>query len=200
VRAVRTILAVVAAVLLSQACTTTPSAQFFTLEGSPPPAGTAPSPLTFALGPIDLPEYLDRTQIVTRAGGNRLFVDEFNRWGGPLYEEIDRVLTTYLAGGLGSERVYSYPSRVVADADYRVALEVRRFDGALGDEVTLDVAWSVVDDRTGDVVQTRQASYSGRAVATDYGAYAAALSELLTRLGDDLIRQLGGLSAPADQR
>ena len=50
------------------ACATTPSANFFTLNPADVEPQVARSDLSLALGPIDLPGYLDRPQIVTRAG------------------------------------------------------------------------------------------------------------------------------------
>ena len=180
----------VAAFFLLAGCVTTPGARFYTLNATPVEAAPESANLSLALGPIDLPEYLERPQIVTRAGDNRLDVDEFNRWGGRLEEEIVRVLVVHLGRRLGTDRVYSYPSRIGADTDYRLVLEFRRFDGVLGGEVVLEAAWSLVDDRNASVLETGQASYRRGLESTDYSDYAAALSALLARLGDDLAAAL----------
>ncbi len=190
----------VCAALIQGACTTTPRASFYTLNAVPGEAPAAPSGLTIALGPIDLPEYLDRPQIVTREGDNRLRVDEFNRWGGSLEEEITRVLARHLGQRLGTQRVYGYPSRIAADTDYRIALDVRRFDGPLGGELLLEVAWSVIDDRSSEALATQQSVYRVVSAGADYAAYAAALSEALARLGDDLAAVVAGLPGAAPRR
>jgi uncharacterized lipoprotein YmbA len=198
----RIVLAILAfaAGVLPGACTTTSRASFYTLNGSQGESVERRSSLVLALGPIDLPQYLDRPQIVTRIGGNRLSVDEFNRWGGSLEQEVSRVLTQHLGRRLQTQRVYSYPSRIAADSDYRIALEIRRFDGELGGEVDLDLVWSLIADRTGEVVQTRQAEYRSATRDAGYEAYAAALSDTLAQLGDDLAGALSGLPAPASGR
>jgi uncharacterized lipoprotein YmbA len=187
-----------AAACLLGACATTPQANFYTLNGIDPDKTDARFPLVVAIGPIDLPQYLDRPHIVTRVGGNRLNVDEFNRWAGALEEDITRVLARRIGGRLGTQRIYSYPSRVVPDTDYRIALDIRAFDGALDGEVHLDVSWSVIADRSGEVLQTHQASYQGVSAGGGYEAYAAALSEMLARLGDDLATALGKLASAGD--
>lgn len=172
--------------LLIGGCATTPQSQFYTLsEGSSVVSGQTYA-LSLALGPIDLPQYLDRPQIVSRGGDNRLTVDEFNRWGGALDEEIERVLVAQLGQRLGTARIYRYPSRIVAGTDYRVALEIRSFDGTVGGKVHLDLDWSLIDDRTADVIAVRRAEYTEASERADYGAYAASLSRLLARLADDL--------------
>lgn len=186
-------------VVLHGCTTTTPRASFYTLDGSAAVVAGRGSALVLALGPIDLPEYLKRPQIVTRVGGNRLSVDEFNRWGGSLEEEISRVLAQHLGRRLDTQRVYSYPSRIAADSDYRIALDIRRFDGELGGEVSLELDWSVIGDRSGQVVQTRQVAYRSTTRDAGYEAYAAALSDTLAQLGDDLAGALRDLPPEAGE-
>mgnify|MGYP000004657022 CR=1 FL=1 len=65
-------------------CATTPSSNFFVLSAGEVPTQGSPSGIALSIGPVDLPRYLDRPQIVSREGDNRLEVDEFNRWGGAL--------------------------------------------------------------------------------------------------------------------
>jgi uncharacterized lipoprotein YmbA len=184
-----------AAAILLGACATTPRANFYTLNGVDPDKADVRFPLVVAVGPVDLPQYLDRPHIVTRVGGNRLSVDEFNRWAGALEEDITRVLARRIGGRLGTQRIYGYPSRVVPDTDYRIALDIRAFDGALGGEVHLDVSWSVIADRSGEVLQTHQASYQALSAGDGYEAYAAALSDALAQLGDDLATALRKLAS-----
>lgn len=186
-----TLLSVVLVTFLLVACSTTPKASFYTLNEADsvvPP--DRQSRLVLAIGPIDIPQYLDRPQIVTRAGGNRLSVDEFNRWGGRLDEEISRVLAQNIGRSLGTRNIFNYPSRIAPDADYRIGLDIRGFDGALGGEVTLDVAWSLIADRSGKVMETGQTLYRSLSGGEGYDAYAAALSETLEQLGNDLAAAL----------
>jgi len=174
-------------------CATAPRASLYTLNGTEPvPAGDLSS-LVLAIGPVDLPQYLDRPHIVTRLSDTRLRVDEFHRWGGALEEDISRILALQLGGRLGTRRIYNYPSRVVAETDYRIALDIRAFDGALGGTVKLDVSWSVIDDRSSRVVKTGQARYQSTSGGTGYDAYVAALSDTVAQLGDDLAVALGNL-------
>ena len=182
------------------ACATAPRASLYMLNGTEPvPAGEVSS-LVLAIGPVDLPQYLDRPHIVSRLSDTRLRVDEFHRWGGALEEDISRVLALQLGGRLGTRRIYSYPSRVVADTDYRVALDIRAFDGALGGTVKLDVSWSVIDDRSSRVVKTGQARYQSTSGGPGYDAYAAALSDTVAQLGDDLAVALGDLPTTGKAR
>ena len=164
----------------------TPESRFYQLGEGPAATAAQSTEVSLALGPIGLPQYLDRPQIVSRGGDSRLNVDEFNRWGGALDEEIERVLVAQLGRRLGTARIYRYPSRIVAATDYRVALEIRSFDGPLGGSLTLDLAWSPIDERSADVVEVRRAEYTEPSARPDYDAYAASLGRLLARLSDDI--------------
>jgi uncharacterized lipoprotein YmbA len=49
-------------------------------------------PIAIGIGPIEIPEILNRPQIVTRTGPNKIKVDEFHRWAGPLKPGFAQVL------------------------------------------------------------------------------------------------------------
>lgn len=179
--------------LILVGCASTPNVSFFALDNVATEVFADRFDHALALGPVDVPIYLDRPQIVTRAGGNRLIVDEFNRWGGPLEDEISRVLTQHLVRGLRTQRVYPHPGRLGADVDYRLALSIQRFDGEAGHVAVLEVAWSLIDVRTNAVLETRHATYRGPWSDPGYESYARTLSHLLGRLGDHLIEVVAKL-------
>lgn len=176
--------------LLAAGCATTPEARFYSLTAPGDGVVAAEGGPSLAIGPVDLPRYLDRPQMVSRAGDNRLLVDEFNRWGGALDQEITAVLAAVLGQNLGTQRVYSYPSRIAAEVDYRIALEIRRFDGELGGDVALEAAWSLVDDRTGAILRTRRVDFREPTAGPDHAAYVAALQRTLQRLAEELAAEL----------
>ncbi len=175
-------------------CTTTPTSNFFVLSAADAPARGNASALALSIGPVDLPRYLDRPQIVSREGDNRLEVDEFNRWGGALDEEISRALARQLGLGLGTDRVFSYPSRLATDSDYRIVLDIQTFDGGRGGDVTLALVWSLIDDRTGQTLRTEQAVYTTPVSDERVESYVVALSRVLALLGNDLVVTLREVS------
>lgn len=184
-----------AALGLAWSCATVQETNYFALE--PLPASNSPTPvaLTLAVGPVDVAEYLDRPQIVTRPAANRLVVDEFNRWGGAVGNEIGRVLVSRLGATLGAQRVFAYPSRLGVETSHRLALDVHRLDGSLGGEVSLDASWLVLNERTGEVEHTERAVYRLNARGGDYAAYVAALGELLDRVAQAIIPAIRRLDA-----
>ena len=136
----------IAATLVALAgCATTPPPTFYQLEE---PASTQLSGLErgIAVGVerINVAPYLDRPQIVIRGTGHRLELSEFNRWVEPLTESISRVIIVNLSNMLESTRVYSTPRRTkVIDLDFRVDIDIARFDGVLGGDATLVGRWTL---------------------------------------------------------
>src|SRR6266540_6222252 len=92
--------ALVAALIGLGACASTPS-RFYILNTLPvsemTPATAAERGPVIGVGPITLPKYLDRPQIVTRASRNQLTLGEFDRWAESLQENFSSVLVENLA-------------------------------------------------------------------------------------------------------
>jgi uncharacterized lipoprotein YmbA len=163
-------------------CASKPS-RFYTLSAPPTPAA-APSDLSVAVGPVSVPAAVDRPQIVVTMGPNQVRLDEFNRWDAPLQNTIARVVAENLVALLGTPRV-ALSTQTLSIPDYRVAIEVQRFDSALGEAVTLDAMWTVSRTKDG-------ASRTGRTTAREptseknYDALAAAHSRAVARLSQDV--------------
>jgi len=86
----RWILLIVLSLILA-GCAKTPPSRFYTLSplsGSEAKAGAEKEDhdLTIGVGPITLPDHLDRPQIVTRESSNVIELAEFDRWAGSLKE------------------------------------------------------------------------------------------------------------------
>jgi len=144
-----------ATVLLIAACGTTPATRYYALETIPTPASTTSTPrdgqATIAVRAVAVPAAADRPQIVVRAGDSRVSLDEFNRWAGPLRDEIARVVAGNLSAQLGAA-VVTVSSAFPSTSDLVVLLDVQRFDAKPADGVVVDVVWIIrraVDEAPG---------------------------------------------------
>ncbi|MDR2844466.1 MAG: PqiC family protein, partial [Puniceicoccales bacterium] len=90
---------------------------------------------------IQLPAYLDRTELVFSPAENRLEVHDVHLWLEPLGKAVTRVFSQDLAQRLGTGRIAIAPSLDVYRDAVQVQVEVIRFDGAVGREVTLRARW-----------------------------------------------------------
>ncbi len=96
---------------------------------------------------VQVPDYLDRPQIVVRQGENRLSLAELDRWAEPLSRMLPRVFSQELTNGPLPLRVNSSSS---AGTEYNIRVRILRLDGEPGGRIHLRASWQVTradDDR-----------------------------------------------------
>ena len=134
--------------LLLGGCGSSPTVRHYTLTtGEAPVVAGAPSP-TVVVGPISLPEAVDRLQIVQRVAGARAEPAPGHRWAGSLKAELARRLATAIARERGLARVVAAPQNSVARPDLTVPVDVLRLDADGFSSVTLEAVWAVRRDGT----------------------------------------------------
>ena len=101
--------------------------------------------ISLGVGPVRLPGYLDRREILTRVSQSRLDVSQNDRWAEPLDENLTHVLAQNLSVLLGSDAVISYPWPIAKGPDYRVTVEVLQFECNSALEAQLSARWWVTD-------------------------------------------------------
>ncbi len=142
--------------------------------------------LTVQLGPVSLAEYLNRPQIVTRTGRNRLHFAEFHQWGEPLQDGVSRVLAENLSILLGTDRVEIIPSATNQNPDYRFIVDLVRLDGRLGGKVDLIARWTILGNDGKRIIAWKRSVIREATVGSSYQALAAAESRALARLCRDM--------------
>ena len=144
-------------------CSASQPTQFYTLSGAARTGeASVEKPMRLGVGPVYLPAYLDRPQVVTRSGANRMNVSEFDQWAEPLETTFQRVLTENLSQRLDTDRIATLPARRDISLDHQVEVEVTRFDADETGRVVLDARWRIFDGR-GDRLLHRGRSLDRRA-------------------------------------
>jgi len=189
-------LAVIAALFLA-ACSHSPAVQFYSLQPAPAGSDSAALDLALAIGPVQFPRALARSQIVTRAGGSKVNIDEYHVWSAPLEYEFLRVLGDNIANAIQSDRIAVYPKEAAFAVDYRITLDVLQFDGAPNDSVTLRARWAIAP-ASGEAVAVGTFNKTQPAATTSdedsYDALVAAHSALIGDLAAAITARLRGLS------
>lgn len=181
--------------LASAGCGSSPKTHLYSLQAAAAPQQSADdrteSRLHIVLGPVALPERVDRPQIVTLTGENSVHASDFNRWAEPLKVAFPRQLATDLARELRSSRVRLHGQDGVEAADLRIDVDVLRFDAVLGDFALVEAAWTV--RRKGAPPRSGRSLVRERLTAEGYAALAAGLGRATAGVGRDLaaaIREL----------
>lgn len=102
--------------------------------------------ITIGVGPVELPKYINRPHIVTRAVENEIQIEEFERWAEPIDSNFFRVLADNLSILLQTDNIVSFPAKRSTKVDYQVAVTVTRFDGVVGKNVLLRARWSIFSE------------------------------------------------------
>jgi uncharacterized lipoprotein YmbA len=158
-------------------------------EGRPSQAGRMGEAF-IGVGPIKIPSYLERPQIVTRGADYEVEIADFANWAEPLKDSCGRVLAESLAGELGTEKVVVFPWTSEVPVDYQVQLEVLRFDGTLGQGVVLDVGWMIYGKPRRGLLVNKHSLIHADTQGPDYGALVQAMSETLGKLGGDIASEI----------
>ena len=167
------------------ACRSSP-ARFYTLESTATLDGAAPvASYAVVVGPVSVPPLVNRPEFVVQVAQNRIKLEEFNRWGSPLSDEIARAVAGNLSVLLGTPRVATGPVAAGLAPAYRVAIDVQRFESVPGQGVVVDAVWAVQKE-------TIKGTRTGRTVAREplqgegFEALAAAHSRALATVSADI--------------
>jgi len=187
------IIFVVFSILLTGCAGNTRPSSFYMLRSLAEPEKRAPEPtgqgdLSLLLGPITLPVYLDRKQVVTLAGKHELVVDEFTRWAEPLQDNFYRVLVEDLSLLLNTPRVYAYDRRGSPPADFQIIMDVTRFESVAQGDAHLTVFWTIIQRESKKPI-AKKSVFRAAAPSQDVVGVIEAQNETLTALS----REIAGL-------
>ena len=180
-------------------CASSPPARFYTLSslqegGRGPKESPSDQGLGIVVGPIQFPGYLDRTEIVTRASSNKITLSEFDLWAGSLAEDFNRALAENLSVLLSTEIVVVYPRLRPGLAKFQITMDVTRFDGPLGGDVSLIARWAILEGKERKLVSVRKSTIIEPSGAQGYEAMVAADSRALEKLSREIAETIKTLS------
>ena len=158
--------------------------------------------LSVEVASLRLPQYLERPQIVTRSGGNRLELAEFHQWGGNLRKNIIRVLAKNLSQLLATPNITIAPHRPPTPPDFRVELEVTQFERDSGGQVRLSVQWHLSRGKDQKLLTTQITGLASPTVQTEpnfdktVSAMSALIGELSQIIGREILDHIHGSLEP----
>jgi uncharacterized lipoprotein YmbA len=172
--------------LLATGCASTDKSRFYMLVAQGNEAPRDIRALSVAVGPVTFPDYLARSNIVTSPAPGTIDLAEFDRWAEPLDKNFTRVLAENLSLLLGGAQVAVYPWRGFRNADYRVVVEVYRFDGSLGRKAFLNAGYGVFVKDAKEPALTGKVNLNEDVGDNSYDALVAAQSRIVMSLSREI--------------
>jgi uncharacterized lipoprotein YmbA len=180
-----------------------PPTRLYVLTASSQPAesrsGRSATGVAVGVGPVELPQYVNRPQIVTGESGNELQQAPFAQWAEPLETNFTRVLAENLSQLLATERVAVFPWKGPVPLDYQVVVEVTHFLGTPNGPVSLVALWRVLGKDGKETLVSRQSRVTESTGSADYTALAAAMSRTVAALSRDIAAAITDLSQQKSQ-
>ena len=133
--------------LMLSACSTNPPTQFYMLNAEPGAEAGSTSAfnkdLVVGLGPVHIPEYLNRSQIVIGLSENQYRFDENHRWAERLDQNIGRTLAQFLRTRLGVDQIVKYPWPQRQPIDFQVSIDIFEFHQSADGHSRLLAQWQI---------------------------------------------------------
>ena len=191
-------IALIAAPLLLSGCSESKPSRFFVLTPLAATTDTGGRGPALGVGPVVIPQYLDRPEIVTRSSDNQLQLAEFDQWGGRISDNITRALAENLSGILKTDRVSIYPWTDASALTDQISVDITQFERDPSGAVTLTAFWSISDAQSGKVLFNGRSNIQKPVGATSagadaYAAIAAAMSEALASLSQEIAAAISKL-------
>ncbi len=150
--------------------------------------------VALGVGPIELPRYLDRPQIAMWTGAHQLEFAEFDQWAEPLQANVARVLAQNLARMLGTDEVVLHPWARAAEPTYQVVVRFTSFEGTMNGQGGLTARWRIMEPRANRELLSKTSNVRMPIQASDYSSIAAALSNGLNTLSQEIANALSMLA------
>lgn len=171
------------ALLILSGCSTPETYYSLSADG---PAPTNTTAFALGVGPISLPDYIDRAELVFQSETNRFEIPFERRWAGSLEETTTRVLGTNLARRLKTGNLHLYPWEPGTDLRYQVRVQIRQFHAVSAGDAILDAQWRIENGSSHSLLVSGVSHLTEPVIGDGYDAVVAAESRLLAQLADTI--------------
>lgn len=147
--------------------------------------------LSVGVKDVELPDYLDRPQIViTESSSPEVKLAEHDRWGNSLSAMIQRIVAADLSAYLPKAEVKA-KTELVESFDYVLDIQIVRMDFVWNEKAVLE-AWWYLTNNEGKII-SRQKFYEEESVDKDFARFVEAESKMLGNMSYDIAQALAKL-------
>jgi uncharacterized lipoprotein YmbA len=157
-------------------------------------AGAEKNP-AIGVGPVKIPEYLDRPQIVTRTTHSTLKFAEFDKWAESLDKNLARVLADNLSILVPSEHVFIFPWTKSMQVQYQITLDIIHLEKMPDGKIMLDASWSILGNDGEKLLVMRRSKLILPVESEGFEGIASTESRAVEALSSEMAAAIQGLSS-----
>ncbi|WP_447970328.1 PqiC family protein [Nitrospira sp. M1] len=143
--------------------------------------------IIIGVGPVEIPSYVDRDQMVIHAGESEVELLEFDRWAEPLEKNLTRVLIANVSQLLsdGGTTVVRWDDAL--SLDYRVRIEVLQFDFTKTGSVSLGARWILSEKDSQEPLLIKTSRFTSIGIPEDYGSLVSEMNRHVESLSREVV-------------
>ena len=121
----------------------------FTVEAHPSTSSAKNKAQSVKIGiqPVELPGYLDRSQIVTEISANQLAISNLDEWAEPLKDNLTRLVLEELTNSIGPNNIVALPVDDDSQLTHKLAVRIMRFETLPSHEAVVEARWFITSVR-----------------------------------------------------
>lgn len=149
-----------------------------------------PTGVFIGVGPVRVPEYIDRPQMVTQGKDGLLNIAQFERWAEPLDSAVIRLIVENLILMLEGANPLKFPWDFTIPVKYQVDVDVIQMDSDLEENLTLTVRWNIFDVNTRQILFSKRSQLVQAITSHNYFGLSEAFSAAIASLSSEIAEQL----------
>ncbi len=146
------------------------------------------------IGPVSIPQYLDRPQMVTQDDKGMMNIAQFDRWGESLDAEIARLIIENLNLMLPGGTFEVFPCNFAIPLNYQVIVGILQLDSNLKKDLLLVAQWSIIDADTRKMLFIKRTDLVQPINPHNYSGLADAFSKAVVSLSTEIAQNLSILA------
>jgi hypothetical protein len=174
-----------------------PVPKFYTLHSTAAPGENkkldiAPK-LIIGIGPVEVPEYQNRPQMVTQDKDGILTFAQFERWGESLDSGLRRLILENLTRIFPQAEFQMFPCNFSIPLDYQIIVNVVQLESQLDKDLFLAAQWTIINSKTKEMLLTQRFQIRQAINPHTYFGLAQALSRAGALLSNEIAENLSKL-------
>lgn len=145
--------------------------------------------VTVGVGPVTIPGYLDRPEVVTRTSATELKVSNNERWGERLRSNVATVLSQDLSSQLPGVDLIKFPWPLNPAPNYQVSVDFERLELTSDGQTQVIAVWIIRATSNHRQLQTGTTNVNA-AAGRDEKSASEALSHGVARVSRDIAQAL----------